>query len=110
MSTLAWQNAPDDFVVQQDEAWYSLWDEIDFPSDEELPLLENIRQRGILESKRRPVQEKYYIVCGGRIFVCHSSQFSMTKKVLSKGEVVRDILLRDARMVVYDNEFRKVDR
>lgn len=95
------------------DEFYDIWEEDDKPSDpSELLALENARLRGQLESQKSPKIEKFYIVRGNQIFVCHKGQLEMKRvKDENSGEVLRDIKVEGARMVGYGPDgIRKVDR
>lgn len=99
--------------MQNDSEWYDIWDEEDRPVDnQESQALEIARLRGILEKQKEPNVEKFYIVRGGQIYVCHKSQMSMKRyKDENSEQILRDITAKGVRMVMYNEEgLRKVDR
>lgn len=96
-----------------DSTFYDIWEDDDKPSDPtELLALENARLRGQLESQRSPSIEKFYIVRGQQIFVCHKGQLEMKRrKNETTGEILRDINVKGARMVGYGADgLRKEDK
>jgi hypothetical protein len=95
-----------------DNDFYSIWNEEDKPIDQvEKQSLEIARLRAELEVKSK-MPEKVYIVKGYNIFVCHKSQVDVDKRVDKETQsVLRDITIKDARVVVYGPEgLKKLDK
>lgn len=92
--------------MSDDDSFYDIWSDEDRPVDVgEQQALEIARLRGELEKSKSPHIEKFYIVRGSQIFVCHKSQLKMDKyKDEDSGDVLRNIEVKGARMVMYGED------
>lgn len=96
-----------------EDDWYDILDGPDRPSDvSERQALEIARLRGQIEKQKTPKVEKFYLVRGHEVFVCHQSQLEIKRyKDETSGQILRDFKANGVRMVVYGEDgIKKVDR
>lgn len=96
--------------MNNDSDFYDLWDDEDKPNNTEQVYLDNARLKAKLEKATSPNVERVYIVRGDQVYICHKGQIKMDKKK-EGNQILRDIKIEGARMVMYDkNGFKKVDK
>jgi hypothetical protein len=97
--------------MDSDYDFYSTFEDIDLPEDNmQKQVLAVAKKQAELEVTSE-LPEKIYLVKGYNIFVCHKSQCEIKRKINQMGEILRDIEIKDARMVTYGKDgLRKIDK
>jgi hypothetical protein len=97
--------------MDSDYDFYSTFEDIDLPEDNmQKQVLAVAKKQAELEVTSE-LPEKIYLVKGYNIFVCHKAQCEIKRKINQMGEILRDIEIKDARMVTYGKDgLRKIDK